>query len=200
MMNYLFINGYKTINTEEFYKWYTGKIEYYGKTLMITFDDGNYEDYYLAYPIIKKYNFKAISFLVGSKINKTTKKYNKINKGLIGLDIINKLRKEYPNFEFQSHSYNMHSLINGTGKLFSMSYQEIEEDFLLNRKYNFSSMSYPYGYYNKQIREVLYKNNYSVAFGFWPYMCSSRESDRFLIPRIKINSTAGLNTLIKWLK
>ena len=64
MMYYLFINNYKTISTEEFYKWYKGEIEYYGKTLMIVFDDGYYEDYYLAYPIIKRYNIKLLLSLL----------------------------------------------------------------------------------------------------------------------------------------
>jgi peptidoglycan/xylan/chitin deacetylase (PgdA/CDA1 family) len=94
MMNYLYNNGFKTISTEEFYKWYKGKIEFYGKTVMITIDDGKYEDYYLAYPIIKKYNFKAASFIVGSRIHNKTKKYNKNESNYIGLDIVNRIRKE----------------------------------------------------------------------------------------------------------
>ena len=98
---------------------------------MITFDDGNYEDYYLVYPIIKKYNFKATSFVVGSYINKKTNKYNKTKINYIGLDIINKIRKEYPNFEFQSHSFNMHKRINNTPIVYLMNNQELEEDFFM---------------------------------------------------------------------
>ena len=56
MMEYIHQKGYNTINTEELYKWYIGEIEFNKKTLLITFDDGFYEDYYLVYPIIKKYN------------------------------------------------------------------------------------------------------------------------------------------------
>ena len=85
---------------------------------MITIDDGKYEAYYLVYPIIKKYNFKATSFIVGSRTKNKTKKYNKTEINFIGLDIVNKVRKEYPNFEFQSHSYNMHIKINKTAKIF----------------------------------------------------------------------------------
>ena len=128
MMNYLYNNGFKTISTEEFYKWYKGKIEFYGKTVMITIDDGKYEDYYLAYPIIKKYNFKAASFIVGSRIHNKTKKYNKNESNYIGLDIVNRIRKEYPKYEFQSHSYNMHVKINRKSKIFLMNKKEISED------------------------------------------------------------------------
>ena len=41
---------------------------------MITIDDGYYEDYYLVLPIIKKYNFKVTSFVVGSRIKEKTSK------------------------------------------------------------------------------------------------------------------------------
>ena len=158
MINYLYEQNYKTISTEEFYKWYKGKVEYYGKTLMITFDDGMYEDYYLIYPIIKKYNFKATSFLIGKNIKKKTKKYNKREINYIGLDIINKIRKEYPNFEFQSHSFNMHYKLNNTPKIYTMNYQELEEDILMNKQFNFSVMSYPYGGFNDEIKKLIKQN------------------------------------------
>ena len=43
-MNYLYKKGYKTITIEEFYEWYKGIVEYYGKTCMITLDDGMFEE------------------------------------------------------------------------------------------------------------------------------------------------------------
>ena len=199
MMEYLFNNGYKTISTEEFYKWYKGEIDFYGKTVMITIDDGKYEAYYLVYPIIKKYNFKATSFIVGSRTKNKTKKYNKTEINFIGLDIVNKVRKEYPNFEFQSHSYNMHIKINKTAKIFLMNEKELEEDIINNKKFNFTCMAYPFGYYNEKIKYLLNKNNYSFAFTFGKSQFSSRNNDRFSIPRIKINSECDLNLLKKWL-
>ena len=108
MIKYLYDNGYKTLSSNELYKWYIGESEFTKKTVMITIDDGHYEDYYLVYPIIKKYNFKAISFVIGSKINNKTASYNKYTDSYIGIDVINKVREEYPFFEFQSHSFNMH--------------------------------------------------------------------------------------------
>jgi hypothetical protein len=93
IMEWLYLNNYKTINTEDFYYWYKGKIEYDPKTVLITFDDGYYDVYYLVYPILKKYNFKATSFIVGSRIKKKTPKYNKNKFGYIGEDIIDKIRK-----------------------------------------------------------------------------------------------------------
>lgn len=70
MMKWLYTNHYNTISTKEFYKWYKGEVEYNPRTIFITFDDGYYDEYYLAYPILKKYNFKATSFLIGCRIKK----------------------------------------------------------------------------------------------------------------------------------
>ena len=156
---------------------------------MITIDDGYYEDYYLIYPILKKYNFKAVSFLVGSRISNKTKKYNKMDKNFIGLDVINKIRKEYPFLEFQSHSYNMHIKFNETAKIHLMDDRELNEDFRLNKKYNFSIFAYPYGHFKDQIQYFLKKYNFLFAFTFGKYGHASRKNKIFFIPRIKINNS-----------
>ena len=199
MMKYLYDNGYQTIGTEEFYEWYIGKKEYGKKTVMITFDDGFYEDYYLVYPVLKKYNFKAISFVVGSRIKDTTLKYDDHITSFLGMDVINKVRKEYPNFEFQSHSYNMHYYTkNKKHRIKTMSYDELLYDTQMNAKYNFISMAYPYGDYNEDIEKILEENGYLVAFRFSPADYATRESDRFAIPRIKITGNHTLDDMIKW--
>ena len=161
MIKYIFDNGYKTISSEEFYKWYIGDVEYDNKTLLITLDDGFYEDYYLVYPIIKKYNLKATSFVVGSRIKEKTASYYKYNSSFIGLDSINKIRMNYPFFEFQSHSFNMHyklKMDNGNFKLgiCIMSYRQLEIDTLNNKKYGFTTMAYPFGVFNKEIKQIPY--------------------------------------------
>lgn len=197
MMEYLYNNSYKTISMDEFYKWYKGEIEFPGKTLMITFDDGQYEDYYLAYPIIKKFNLKATSFIVGNYTNNLTNKYNKTENGTIGFDVVKKLRKEYPNFEFQSHTYNLHRRKNNKSIIYSMTLKELEEDIENNQIFNFSYIAYPYGCYNDKIRFLLNKSNYSLGFTFTDNRYATRYNNRFLIPRIKINDECTLIKLKK---
>ncbi len=200
MMEYLYNNGYETISTEEFYEWYIGERECNNKTVMITFDDGFYEDYYLALPILKKYGFKATSFVVGSRIKDITRKYDRNVTAYIGLDVIEEVRRNYPNFEFQSHSYNMHYYTkNGKHRIRSMSEEDMIEDVEQNKEYNFTTMAYPYGDYNNKIKRVLENAGYLVAFRFGPSEVATRDSDRFAIPRIKINGKATLATLKKWL-
>ena len=206
MIRYMYDHNYKSISTEEFYKWYIREVEYDKKTVLITIDDGFYEDYYLVFPILKKYNFKATSFVVGNRIKDITIPYDKYTVSYLGIDAINKVRKVYPFFEFQSHSFNMHYFIHynkskKTVKLKTMSYEELKNDTLKNEKYGFNTMAYPYGKYNEEIKEILKEHGYLVAFKFGGTQeYATRKSDRFAIPRIKINGYATLNILKKWLK
>lgn len=200
MLKYLYDNGYKTISTKEFYDWYQGDIEYDKKTVLITFDDGFYEDYYVVLPFLKKYNFKATSFVVGSRINNITNEYDKYKTYFLGLDVIEKVRNEYPNFEFQSHSFNLHYYTgNGKHRIKSLSYDQLVQDVENNSKYNFYTMAYPYGDHNENIEKILEEKGYLVAFSFGNQDYATRDSKRFAIPRIKINGYADINTLKKWL-
>lgn len=201
MMRYLYVNNYKTISAQEFYEWYIGKREYDKKTIMITFDDGVYDEYYYAYPIIKKYNFKATSFLIGSNIKDKTESYDKDKYSYYGLDVINTIRDEYPNFDFQSHSYNMHyATDDGKYRIESMNINELEEDFALNKKFGFKFMAYPFGYYNENAIKAAKDQGYIMAFAFAPYGYATRNSNQYAIPRIKINGQATIEELRKWVE
>lgn len=201
MMDYLYVNNYHTISTDEFYEWYIGKREYDHKTIMITFDDGVIDEYYYAYPIIKKYNFKATSFVIGKTIMDELESNDRVEQNYYKLDIINKIRKEYPNFDFQSHSYNMHyTTEDGKYRIESMDIKELEEDFALNKKFGFKYMAYPFGYYNDNAIKAAKDQGYIMAFAFAPYGYATRDSNQYAIPRIKINGQATLDELKKWIE
>ena len=200
MMKYIYDNNYKTISTEEFYDWYEKKIELPKKTVLITIDDGFYEDYYIIYPILKKYNLKATSFVVGIRTLEKTHKYVPEETHYLGMDVINKIKKEYPNYEFQSHSYNMHYYTkDGRHRIKSMSYEEIDEDIKKMEKFGFTTFAYPFGDFNDSAKELLEKHNYLCAFRFAHSDYAKRSNERYEIYRIKINGFANLDTLKKWL-
>lgn len=201
-MKYLKDNDYKTISVDEFKNWYDGNIEYPKKTILITFDDGDYEQYYLVLPILKKYNFKATSFIVGSRTKLTT--FNFINNqksNYIGLDKINEIGKKYPNFEFQSHSYDLH--YRNAGKMpieYFKDYYDLTSDFIKNKKFGFRYIAYPYGAYTKEMILAAKNNNIEMGFAFDKYVCAKRTSPRYVIPRIKINGQIKYEDYVKKLK
>jgi peptidoglycan/xylan/chitin deacetylase (PgdA/CDA1 family) len=72
-MNYLSEKNYKVITPKEFYDLLqTGKNPTQ-KTIMLTFDDGNSNNYTNAYPILKKYGFTGVFYVPSSRrgINNT---------------------------------------------------------------------------------------------------------------------------------
>jgi len=213
MMKYLHNNHYKTISTLEFYEWYIGNIEYDEKVVLITFDDGYIEDYALAYPILKKYNLKSTSFIIGKNVtpitpeyNITEEEYSKNPQIFMGQDIIDKLKLEYPNFDFQSHSYDLHKKIKidektKIEKVYTSTEEEIDKDVKESLKFGFKTMAYPFGAYNEIIQEKLKDNGYLLAFTFGgnTYGYATRESDQYAINRIKIDGNDDLRSFVKWL-
>jgi peptidoglycan/xylan/chitin deacetylase (PgdA/CDA1 family)/gas vesicle protein len=213
MMKYLHNNHYRTISTLEFYDWYIGNIEYDEKVVLITFDDGYIEDYTLAYPILKKYNLKSTSFVIGKHVKPVTNEYNLTEEDysknpqlFMGQDIIDKLKIEYPNFDFQSHSYDLHTKIKvdeitRIAKVHTLTEEEIDNDVKKTLKFGFKTMAYPFGEYNEVIQEKLKDNGYLLAFTFGghTYGYATRESDQYAINRIKIDGNDDLRSFVKWL-
>ena len=125
------------------------------KPVIITFDDGYKSVYDYAYPIMKKYGFKGIIFLITDKIeNDTSKMY--MNK-----DQINELIKE--GWEVGSHTITH-------PKLNSISIEDISDEIkgskdILEKMFGIKvlSFAYPYGLFNKKILDLV-RDNYRYAF------------------------------------
>jgi peptidoglycan/xylan/chitin deacetylase (PgdA/CDA1 family) len=106
---YLKNNGYTTIVVQDLINYVYNDTPLPDKPVMITFDDGYYNNYYYAYPIAKKYNCKIVISPIGyytdlfsssddSHPNYSHCTWNQINEmaksGLV---------------EIQNHTYDLHS-------------------------------------------------------------------------------------------
>ena len=200
-IKYLYDNGYKTISMDQFYCWYEKKCEFPKKTVMLTFDDGNADDYFTVMPIIKKYNFKATTFIVGARtLDIDENPYDENVRTFITKELMTKTKNIYPNWEYQSHSFDLHVVeSNGKEKVLNLTEDEIAEDFENNSVFGFKYMAYPFGVYNEKIIKVLEKYNYRLAFTFRVHEYATRESKRYEIPRIKINGFSNVEEIKKWL-
>lgn len=161
-MKYLYDNNYKTLSMQEFYCWKIKKCSVPEKSVLITFDDGFYGIHYLGEPILKKYNFVASAFLIGSTIKETTNDYDPNKYGTIGLDIIN---SDNSSFEYYSHSYGMHKEIDGKKAIYKLSKEELDEDAkkmqeILHAEY----ISYPFNTDTDTFINILKNNGYKLAF------------------------------------
>lgn len=109
-LKYLKDNGYTTITASDLIDYVYNNKELPKKPIMLTFDDGYYNNYLYAYPLLKKYKCKAVispivyySDLYSKSTDAPSPSYSHCTW---------KQLKEMQNsgcVEIQNHSYNMHS-------------------------------------------------------------------------------------------
>lgn len=84
---------------------------------MLTFDDGYYNNYYYALPLLEKYNCKAVISPIASVSEKFTEtKDISVTYGHITFDDMKEMF-DSGYVEIQNHSYDMHSLKSRKGVL-----------------------------------------------------------------------------------
>ena len=194
-MRWLKNHGYRTISTAEFRDWRVNGTFLPKKSVLITIDDGFYETYHVAYPILKKYKQKATSFVIGEYVNKKTAKYRQSSRAdhYLGWDAINEMREEYPNLEFQSHTYAMHH----RGRAYSWSREKIDNDFKRLQEFEFTCMAYPFGHNSSKLMAAARANKQiKMGFGYMMYHPATRTSPLYNIPRYKVFGDGGLGGFI----
>ena len=176
-MYWLRKNGYRTISCEEFYLWYTGRIRLPKKSVLITLDDGLAGVADNAYPILRKYDLKATCFVIGARTLGNKRRY-------ISYGRMKQIQEEYPNLEFQSHTYNLHRFYSSKG-----SYAKVLND--ANRQkavYGFEYLAYPYGKFTRQMVSAYRDAGIKLAFTYGHYGSgyAKRNQNIYKIKRIKI--------------
>lgn len=63
-LEFLKTNGYRTLNLETFMAFIKGEITLTEPSVLLTFDDGEKSWYDVAYPLLKRYGFNAVGFVV----------------------------------------------------------------------------------------------------------------------------------------
>ena len=78
------------------------------KPIIITFDDGNYNNYVYAYPLMKQYDMKCIMSVVGEYVDKADEKQSPVYSYLNWNEI--KEMSDFGYVEIGNHSYDMHTM------------------------------------------------------------------------------------------
>ena len=116
-LKYLIENGYTTVVVKDLTDYAYGKKSLPKKCIMLTFDDGYYNNYYYALPLLEKYNCKAVISPIASVSEKFTEtKDISVTYGHITFDDMKEM-SDSGYIEIQNHSYDMHSLKSRKGVL-----------------------------------------------------------------------------------
>ncbi|MBR5152674.1 MAG: polysaccharide deacetylase family protein [Clostridia bacterium] len=107
-LKYLKENGYQTVTVKDVIAYVKGEEDLPEKPVMLTFDDGNYNNYYYGFPLLKEYEMKAVISIIGKYTDLFTQKpdenptYSNLNWAQV------KEMMDSGLVEFQNHSYNLH--------------------------------------------------------------------------------------------
>lgn len=109
-LKYITENGYTTITVSDLIAYVYEDKDLPDNCIMITFDDGYYNNYYYAYPLLEKYKCRAVISPIVSMTEKFTETEDvSVSYGYITTDDINEMI-DSGYVEIQNHSYDMHTL------------------------------------------------------------------------------------------
>jgi len=187
-MKYLKKKGYKTLNCTELYLWYQGKIKLPKKSVLITFDDGTIGQEKYAMPILNKLDMKGTSFIIGNRT------YNN-DKGYINYKRIPELKKLYPNFDFQSHTFDLHiHLKEDMEDIYNITFNDAVKQ---NHYFNFTYLAYPFGKFYSEMKMAYKDVGIKMAFTYGENGYANRTQNIYSIRRIKIYSNEDFSIWFK---
>ena len=188
-MKFLSEQGYRTVSLVDFVSHVKSNNPLPEKSVIITFDDGHISNYLKACPILKKYGFKAVFFIVAGFVGR---------RGMLTWDQIRDMANK--GMEIGSHTLT-HSPPS------KLSNEELEYELKESKRIledqlgqEVKWLSSPTGYYNRAIESIAKDVGYEVVctskFGV-----NSRNSNLFSLERIAIKrsySMADFESLIRF--
>lgn len=181
-MKYLHDNGYHTISPDELYESLSGSRELPDNPVLITFDDGYLDNYTNAYPILKKYGFKATIFVVTSFLGK--------DKRYMTWDQARKM--DANGISIESHTVDHKPMTDLTDDQLRMELVESKKKAEEELGHSVDYMAYPTGTYNLHIAELVKEAGYKAAFTI-KYGNVDKASNIYALERVPIFHTENTN-------
>lgn len=186
--------GYNTISLDDYYRYRKGEISLPPNPVIITFDDGYSSNYEYAYPLLKKYNMKAVIFVVASRVGATDTQFKHFtwqqaremeNSGFV---------------EIESHSYSHadFSKLSFSNTVLEMRLAKYTIETNMNKKCRF--FAYPYGKMNASSTLVAQRAGCEMVFVGRDANARAEDENLFELPRHTIcgnQSGADIIELIK---
>ena len=161
-MGYLFNHGYKTLTVEELMRFREGHLQLPGRNVIISFDDGYRDNFTYAFPILQKYNFTAIIFLVSGYIGSTSEWDEGGTEPLLSWEEIKEMWQGRVEFGSHSHTHRL---------LPSLSREEARREIARSKAVIEEKLgcpidffSYPWGKFNPEVKDMVKDCGYRAAF------------------------------------
>ncbi len=182
-LKYLKDNGYTTVVMQDLIDYVYNDKPLPQKPVVLTFDDGYFNNFSYAFPLLKKYNSKAVLSLIGYYTDLYTKTpdENPSYSHVTWDNVKNMMQSGL--VEMQNHSYNLHTTDkgrNGTKKkrgetndqyktILTEDLNKLQEGFKNNTGYTPTTFTYPFGSVSNAsfgiIKEMGFKASLSCESG-----------------------------------
>ncbi len=177
-------NGFTTVTFDELAAAFDGKMTLPAKPVILTVDDGYADFYYNAYPILQKYQMKAIAFiptgLMGGGMYMTWAQIEELARS--------------PYVIFGAHSIHHYFLSKIAPSVMVSEIVDSKRILEQHVGYTVNWFCYPYGGFNDAVVDAVKKAGYIGAIttlpGAWQY-----RSRFYYIPRYRAGNLLGANLL-----
>lgn len=177
-MKYLHDNGYTTLSFDEIKDY-----NKYKKPIIITFDDGYMDNYTNAYPVLKKYNFKATIFVATKYL------------GSPSFLTIEQVKKMTDIISFESHTVSHAMLTKLPNNILNNECIESKNQIEKITGKSVIAIAYPSGMYNGTVTKVVKKYyTYGINSKFGYYKTTIGNYD---IKRIGVSYLDTIDDFIK---
>lgn len=177
-LKYIKDNGYTTILIKDLIDYTENKKELPARPILLTFDDGSYNNYLYAFPLAKKYNAKFVFSPIGREADRFTENIdeNEVYSYASWSKIIEMSASEL--VEIQNHTYNMHSnrkprigCTKKNGEPINTYKEKLTKDILKQQKlikektsYEPTAFFYPFGAYSDCSEEIIKSLGFKATF------------------------------------
>lgn len=197
-MTWLRDMGYTTLTMYQLEGYVRNKLNLPARAVVITFDDGLKSVSRYAYPVLKQYGFKAIAFIISSRIKGHPQKWDPKSLQFMSISELQEIRDT---FDFQSHTHFLHR-VDGNRRpiLLSRSYHNIFMDFSRSRRAlaqfnpHVLYLSYPFGGYNATAVKAANDAGFHMAVTTVKGKVKPGDNP-FLLKRLYILRTDSLETM-----
>jgi peptidoglycan/xylan/chitin deacetylase (PgdA/CDA1 family) len=169
--------GFVTVLPSEVIKFAEGKGDLPLKPILITFDDGNYNNIFYGEEILTKYNCKAVFNVIGafSEYSTTSGDHSKPNYSHMTWEQVENLNKNEL-FEIGNHTYNLHKfkprygIKRKEGESDEVYKEQISADILRMQKkladvgVKAECFAYPFGRFDKTSKDILAGMGFKMIF------------------------------------
>lgn len=181
-------SGYQTITPDDYYNYLTRGATLPAKPIILSFDDGDLEQFTVGYPELEKHGFKGVFFIMTIATGK---------KNYMSSEMLKELSDN--GHVIGSHTWDHHNVKGYTAEDYNVQFAGSKQKLESITGKPVEHFAYPFGVWNEAALPALQERGYKSAFQL---SASKRDSTLplYTLRRMIVPGTWNTATMHKWIK